>query len=36
MTLEIDTVWGGGTVDRDHGNDRQRVLVLDTGDSYVF
>ncbi|KUN46797.1 hypothetical protein AQJ27_14950 [Streptomyces olivochromogenes] len=36
VTLEIDTVWGGGAVDRDHGNDRQRVLVLDTGDSYVF
>nr|WP_257040698.1 hypothetical protein [Streptomyces sp. OK228] len=36
VTLEIDTVWGGGAVDRNHGNDRQRVLVLDTGDSYVF
>ncbi|MFE2720562.1 hypothetical protein ACFXKI_54325 [Streptomyces mirabilis] len=35
-TMEIDTVWGGGAVDRNHGNDRQRVLVLDTGDSYVF
>lgn len=36
VMLEIDTVWGGGAVDRNHGNDRQRVLVLDTGDSYVF
>lgn len=36
VTLEIDTVWGGGAVDRNHGNDEQRVLVLDTGDSYVF
>ncbi|QIZ01845.2 hypothetical protein HEP87_30580 [Streptomyces sp. S1D4-11] len=36
VTLEIDTVWGGGAVDRDHGNDQERVLALDTGDSYVF
>jgi hypothetical protein len=36
VTLETDTVWGGGAVDRDHGNDQQRVLALDTGDSYVF
>ncbi|WP_329365623.1 hypothetical protein [Streptomyces sp. NBC_01483] len=36
VALEIDTVWGGGAVDRNHGNDRQRVLALDTGDSYVF
>jgi hypothetical protein len=36
VLLEIDTVWGGGAVDRNHGNDRQRVLALDTGDSYVF
>ncbi|MEV0218554.1 hypothetical protein [Streptomyces sp. NPDC050704] len=34
--LEIDTVWGGGAVDRNHRNDRQAVLVLDTGDTYVF
>ncbi|MFH8468686.1 hypothetical protein [Streptomyces sp. NPDC017991] len=36
VTLGIDTVWGGGAVDRNHRNDRQEVLVLDTGDSYVF
>ncbi|MFI6490516.1 hypothetical protein [Streptomyces sp. NPDC050564] len=36
VTLEIDTVWGGGAVDRNHANDRQRVLALDTGDSYLF
>ncbi|MFJ1602827.1 hypothetical protein ACIOHS_05610 [Streptomyces sp. NPDC088253] len=36
VTLEIDTVWGGGAVDRNHANDEQRVLALDTGDSYVF
>ncbi|GAA3223645.1 hypothetical protein MTQ10_10140 [Streptomyces sp. XM83C] len=34
--LEIETVWGGGRVDRDVDNDRQRVLVLDTGDRYYF
>lgn len=34
--LEIDTVWSGGVVDRNHLNDRQRVLVLDTGDTYYF
>ncbi|MEV0639545.1 hypothetical protein AB0I77_32355 [Streptomyces sp. NPDC050619] len=34
--LEIDTVWSGGAVDRNRGNDRQRVLVLDTGDEYYF
>lgn len=36
VTLEFETVWGGGAVDRNHANDRQRVLVLDTGDSYAF
>jgi hypothetical protein len=36
VTLDIDTVWGGGAVDRNHANDRQRVLALDTGDSYAF
>ncbi|WP_437071020.1 hypothetical protein [Streptomyces sp. enrichment culture] len=34
--LELDTVWGGGAVDRNRENDRQRVLVLDTGDAYYF
>ncbi|MET7738014.1 hypothetical protein ABZT02_43000 [Streptomyces sp. NPDC005402] len=36
VLLEIDTVWGGGTVDRNRENDRQRVLVLDSGDEYYF
>ncbi|MGP4044686.1 hypothetical protein [Streptomyces sp. 2A115] len=36
VKLEIHTVWGGGAVDRNHRNDRQKVLVLDTGDTYVF
>ncbi|GAB2721147.1 hypothetical protein [Streptomyces bullii] len=36
VLLELDTVWGGGAVDRDRRNDRQRVLVLDTGDPYHF
>lgn len=36
VSLGIDTVWGGGAVDRNHHNDRQEVLVLDTGDTYVF
>ncbi|MBW8801049.1 MAG: hypothetical protein JF597_48135 [Streptomyces sp.] len=34
--MEIDTVWKGGTVDRNRENDRQRVLVLDSGDEYYF
>jgi hypothetical protein len=36
VTLTLDTVWGGGAVDRNHGNDRQQVLALDTGDLYFF
>ncbi|GGN85301.1 hypothetical protein GCM10011579_076140 [Streptomyces albiflavescens] len=36
VTLQIDTVWSGGAVDRNHANDRQRVLALETGDAYVF
>ncbi|MEU1203157.1 hypothetical protein ABZ446_44090 [Streptomyces sp. NPDC005813] len=36
VTLGIDTVWGGGAVDSNRANDRQRVLVLDTGDLYAF
>ncbi|MET7745316.1 hypothetical protein [Streptomyces sp. NPDC005385] len=36
VTLGLDTVWGGGSVDRNHANDRQQVLVLDTGDAYAF
>ncbi|WAZ23305.1 hypothetical protein STRCI_004641 [Streptomyces cinnabarinus] len=36
VQLEIDTVWSGGAVDRNPLNDRQRVLILDTGDAYYF
>ncbi|MER5581335.1 hypothetical protein ABT090_06710 [Streptomyces asoensis] len=36
MTMDVDTLWGGGAVDRNRANDRQRVLVLDTGDAYFF
>ncbi|MGW0189560.1 hypothetical protein ACWDV7_27905 [Streptomyces sp. NPDC003362] len=36
VLAEIDTVWGGGTVDPNRDNDRRRVLVLDTGDTYYF
>ncbi|MET7389971.1 hypothetical protein AB0885_03155 [Streptomyces sp. NPDC005534] len=36
VTLGLDTMWGGGSVDRNHANDRQQVLVLDTGDAYAF
>ncbi|GAB2876095.1 hypothetical protein GCM10027074_50070 [Streptomyces deserti] len=36
VLLELDTVWGGGAVDRNRDNDRQRVLVLSTGDAYYF
>jgi hypothetical protein len=36
VLLELDTVWGGGAVDGNRANDQQRVLVLDTGDTYYF
>ncbi|MER6036379.1 MULTISPECIES: hypothetical protein [unclassified Streptomyces] len=36
VTLEVDTAWLGGAVDRDRTNDRLKVLVLDTGDAYAF
>ncbi|MGW2491899.1 hypothetical protein ACWCV9_32395 [Streptomyces sp. NPDC001606] len=36
VTLEVDTAWGGGAVDKDRTNDRLTVLVLDTGDAYAF
>ncbi|MFJ8112926.1 hypothetical protein [Streptomyces sp. NPDC096132] len=35
-TVAIDTVWAGGSVDRNRANDQQQVLVLDTGDAYYF
>ncbi|MFR9796695.1 hypothetical protein ACL02U_12430 [Streptomyces sp. MS06] len=38
--LEVGTLWNGGAADRDRPDSRpdgrQRVLVLDTGDSYYF
>ncbi|MEV7321718.1 hypothetical protein [Streptomyces sp. NPDC093970] len=36
VTLEVDVVWSGGAVDHDRTNDRQRALVLATGDPYAF
>ncbi|MEW2119092.1 hypothetical protein AB0945_28650 [Streptomyces sp. NPDC005474] len=36
VALDIGTVWSGGAVDRNRGNDEQHVLVLDTGDAYYF
>ncbi|MGW2569713.1 hypothetical protein [Streptomyces sp. NPDC001537] len=36
VLVEIDTAWNGGAVDRHRHNDRQRVLVLATGDEYSF
>ncbi|MER5309791.1 hypothetical protein ABT034_18635 [Streptomyces sp. NPDC002773] len=36
LTVDITTVWMDGVTDRVPGNDRHRVLVLATGDPYVF
>lgn len=37
VLLDIGTAWNsGGAVDRNHDNDRQHVLALDTGDTYRF
>ncbi|MEV7569291.1 hypothetical protein [Streptomyces tanashiensis] len=36
MTVEIGTAWRDGPADRNPRNDRHRVLVLATGDPYVF
>ncbi|MFF8379625.1 hypothetical protein ACF07V_26250 [Streptomyces sp. NPDC015661] len=36
MTVEISTAWRDGVADRNARNDRHRVLVLATGDPYVF
>ncbi|MGW3952525.1 hypothetical protein ACWEKM_16725 [Streptomyces sp. NPDC004752] len=36
VTVELDTVWSGGTVDRNRANDRGRLLILATGDPYSF
>ncbi|MFJ3586180.1 hypothetical protein ACIPPS_28680 [Streptomyces sp. NPDC090127] len=36
VVVDISTVWTDGTVDGNPRNDRHRVLVLATGDPYVF
>ncbi|MEU3606498.1 hypothetical protein AB0E83_13750 [Streptomyces sp. NPDC035033] len=36
LTVEVGTAWRAGGVDRNPLNDRHRVLVLATGDPYVF
>lgn len=36
VTVELDTVWNGGTWDRDRTNDREELLILNTGDPYAF
>ncbi|WP_256962189.1 hypothetical protein [Streptomyces sp. NRRL B-24572] len=36
MTVEVTTAWRDGVADRNPRNDRHRVLVLATGDPYVF
>ncbi|MFF4020152.1 hypothetical protein [Streptomyces sp. NPDC001843] len=36
LTLEFETAWGGGAGDTGKAHDRQRVLVLATGDTYAF
>ncbi|GGR54642.1 hypothetical protein [Streptomyces roseolus] len=36
LTVDVSTAWRAGGVDRNSFNDRHRVLVLATGDPYVF
>lgn len=36
VAVRIDTLWDGGTTDRNHANDEHVVLALDTGDPYAF
>lgn len=36
ITVRVDTAWNGGATDRDPTNNDHRVLVLATGDPYVF
>ncbi|MFF6899855.1 hypothetical protein [Streptomyces hydrogenans] len=36
LTVDVSTAWRSGGVDRNSVNDRHRVLVLATGDPYVF
>ncbi|MFJ5099188.1 hypothetical protein [Streptomyces sp. NPDC088557] len=36
LTVDVSTAWRDGVADRNPGNDRHHVLVLATGDPYVF
>ncbi|WP_329279938.1 hypothetical protein [Streptomyces sp. NBC_00691] len=36
LTVDITTAWRDGATDRNSRNDRHQVLVLATGDPYVF
>lgn len=36
LTVDVSTAWRAGGADRNSFNDRHRVLVLATGDPYVF
>ncbi|EFL15794.1 conserved hypothetical protein [Streptomyces sp. C] len=36
VAVRIDTLWDGGTADRNHANNEHVVLALDTGDPYAF
>ncbi|MFI8371679.1 hypothetical protein [Streptomyces sp. NPDC085466] len=36
LTVDVSTAWRAGGADRNPVNDRHRVLVLATGDPYVF
>ncbi|MFF7335138.1 hypothetical protein ACIQU5_25970 [Streptomyces sp. NPDC090306] len=36
VRVDLETVWTGDTADHNRVNDRQHVLVLDTGDAYSF
>ncbi|MFJ8979623.1 hypothetical protein [Streptomyces sp. NPDC102282] len=36
VVVRVDTVWNGGASDRNRRNDTHEVLVLSTGDAYVF
>ncbi|MFF1512041.1 hypothetical protein [Streptomyces sp. NPDC058326] len=36
LTVDISTAWRDGVADRNPVNDQHRVLVLATGDPYVF
>lgn len=36
VTVRIDTMWSGGTTDRNPQNNTPKVLALDTGDVYYF